>query len=96
MKTARIANDAALRFVSGLNELHEDHFPDGLTETDIDQMLAEVDRDIAEDEHVTHVRITHSFNDLRRARRAQRRSTRTSLRSLPTRLDAGDFGEVAA
>lgn len=96
MEPARITNEAALRFVSGLDELGDDHYPDGLTESDIDQMIAEVDRDIAAEERTTTIRVSRSFTDLRRARRSERRASRTSLRSLPTRIDAGGFGEVAA
>jgi len=47
----------------------------------IDRLIAEVDRELADQE-----RVKHRFTDQRRARRERRRAEGGVLRSLPTRL----------
>lgn len=62
----------------------------------IDRLLAEVDRELADQERTEQVRLKHYFTDQVRARRALRRAERGVLRSLPTRLPAPDECEGEA
>ncbi|WP_410662794.1 hypothetical protein [Amycolatopsis sp. lyj-84] len=64
----------------------EGFYPDGLTESAIDALLEEVDRELAADEHAASAAFLYDFTDQRRAGRARRRAGREALRSLPVRL----------
>lgn len=77
--------------------MERNHYPDGLTESAIDVLLEEVDRELATEERAVTVRVSHDFTDSRRAWRAARRASRTALRSLPVRADVTDLrdGEAA-
>jgi hypothetical protein len=72
------------------------YYPDGLTEVAIDRLLEEVDRELATEQLIATVRLTHDFTDARRAHRAARRAGRTALRSLPVRLDVAELPEEEA
>lgn len=61
-------------------------YPDGLTESAIDALLEEVDRELAADEHAASAAFLYDFTDQRRATRTRRRAGREALRSLPSRL----------
>jgi hypothetical protein len=50
---------------------------------EIDRLIEDVERELAETEHAVLVRLTHDFTDQRRAFRASRRAGRGVLRSLP-------------
>lgn len=54
---------------------------------EIDRLIDEVDRDLAAQERTESVRLTRTFADARRVRRARRRADREVLRALPTHLD---------
>ncbi|RBM22008.1 hypothetical protein DI005_07950 [Prauserella sp. PE36] len=96
MNTARINKRAAQEAIAGPAELGG-YYPDGLTETAIDALIEEVDRELANEQHTVTVRVERSFTDARRARRAERRAGREALRSLPARIEPADLaGEVAA
>ncbi|WP_246076410.1 hypothetical protein [Amycolatopsis cihanbeyliensis] len=71
-------------------------YPDGLTESVIDALLDEVDRELVAGECSATVRVSRDFTDQRRARRAARRAGRVVLRSLPVRLDPAELGWEAA
>lgn len=62
----------------------------------IDRLIAEVDRELANQERAEQVRIKHRFTDQRRARRAHRRAEGGVLRSLPDRLAPPRAGESEA
>jgi hypothetical protein len=68
---------------------------------EIDRLIEDVERELAETEHTVLVRLTHDFTDQRRAFRASRRAGRGVLRSLPqvvpaeALLRAAAGGEVA-
>jgi hypothetical protein len=68
---------------------------------EIDRLIEDVERELAETEHEVLVRLTHDFTDQRRAVRASRRAGRGVLRSLPqvvpaeALLRAAVGGEVA-
>ncbi|MFI9449209.1 hypothetical protein [Amycolatopsis sp. NPDC052450] len=64
----------------------EGFYPDGLTESAIDALLEQVDRELAADEHAASAAFLYDFTDQRRASRTRRRAGREALRSLPTRL----------
>lgn len=96
MGTARITNASARDALeladlrASAREIETDGFmsPDGYTEADVDQMLEEVDRELAAQERAEWVRVSRSFTDQIRAQRAKRRAARVALRALPVRLDA--------
>ncbi|AGM10126.1 hypothetical protein AORI_7544 [Amycolatopsis keratiniphila] len=58
----------------------EGFYPDGLTESAIDALLEEVDRELAADEHAASAAFLYDFTDQRRAARARRRAGRQVLR----------------
>lgn len=62
---------------------------------EIEQILAEVDRELAAEARTEAVRIDRKFADERRARRASRRAERATLRSLPRRLEVSEATDVA-
>lgn len=62
----------------------------------IERLIAEVDRELADQERIEQVRVTHNFTDQRQARRAHRRAESGVLRSLPTRLFASAEHESEA
>jgi hypothetical protein len=68
----------------------------GQEEREIDALLASVDRELAAATAAANVRVTHTFTDARRANRATRRTGRTVLRTLPTRLDTTATAEGEA
>jgi len=63
---------------------------------EVDRLIDEVDRELAVQERTESVRLTRTFADARRSRRARRRAGREALRALPGRLDATAAEEVAA
>lgn len=54
----------------------------------IERLIAEVDRELEEQERTEQVRVTRKFTDVRSARRAHRRAEAGVLRELPVRLPA--------
>lgn len=66
-------------------------------ERGIDALIASVDRELATAMAAATMRVTHTFTDARRANRSHRRTGRTVLRSLPSRLDVtvASEGEAA-
>ncbi|MGY6656466.1 hypothetical protein ACXIZN_30295 [Amycolatopsis sp. TRM77291] len=56
-------------------------------EREVDALIASVDAELAAATAAADVRVTHSFTDVRRATRSERRSGRTVLRALPSLLD---------
>lgn len=63
---------------------------------EIDRLVDEVDRELTQQERIESVRLTRTFADTRRVRRARRRADREALRALPGRLDPSAAEEVAA
>jgi endonuclease/exonuclease/phosphatase family metal-dependent hydrolase len=63
---------------------------------EIDRLIEEVDRELMASQRTATVQLTHVFTDQRRARRGNRRSDRTLLRSLPTRLHVTDAARSEA
>jgi hypothetical protein len=51
-------------------------------EAEIDRLIEDVERELAETEHAVLLRLTHDYDDQRRAFRASRRAGRGVLRSL--------------
>lgn len=82
MNPARITNEAAREFVSELDDEYGLYSPDGLTEAAIDQVIDEVDRELADEQRTAERRAEHSFNDVRRIHRARRRAERERLEAL--------------
>jgi hypothetical protein len=72
------------------------YYPDGRTESSIDALLEDVDRELAADEHVMTTRLRYSLTDARTARRTTRRVSRVALRSLPVQLGTSDLFEGEA
>jgi hypothetical protein len=87
MKSAHITNHvvraAADGFVAG-----QGYCPDGLNESAIDALIAEVDQELAAATTVAQTRTRHTFTDAQHAHRTRRRTDRATLRVLPVRLDA--------
>jgi hypothetical protein len=69
-----------------------DFYPDGLTESAIDALLEDVDRELAADAFAAEAAYRFDFNDQRRVSRAQRRAAREALRVLP---ETWTFDEAA-
>ncbi|WP_328645207.1 hypothetical protein OHS58_34040 [Amycolatopsis sp. NBC_00348] len=67
-------------------------YPDGLTESAIDALLEDVDRELAADAFAAEAAYRFDFNDQRRVNRARRRAAREALRVLP---ETWTFGEAA-
>lgn len=97
MRHARTTNylaKAAIDVAEGASEF----YPDGLSESAIDALIASVDAELAATEEAAAVRVQHSFTDARRAHRARRRVEGTTLRAVPGRFEtaAGQVvGEAA-
>lgn len=107
MKRARIADRAAAELVATLADddvfavQKEEHMAaQAVAEAAlIDRVIDEVDRELAAQDRVEQVRLSRSFTDQVRARRARRRADREVLRAVPVRLDAParrDSGSEAA
>ena len=86
MNSARITNRVARAAADGVSAGHG-YCPDGLDESAIDALLAEVDRELTAASAVAEVRTRHAFTDPQHAHRARRRTDRATLRVLPVRLD---------
>lgn len=86
MNSARITNRVAQTTVDGIPTGHG-YSPDGLDESAIDALLAEVDQELTTATAVSEVRTRHAFTDPQRAHRTRRRTDRAALRVLPVRLD---------
>jgi len=86
MNSARITNRVARAAVDGVSAGHG-YCPDGLDESVIDALLAEVDRELAAASTAAEVRTRHAFTDSQHAHRTRRRVDRATLRVLPVRLD---------
>jgi hypothetical protein len=65
-------------------------------EAEIDRLIEDVERELAETGHAVLVRLTHDFTDQRRAFRASRRAGRGVLRSLPQVVPAEALLRAAA
>jgi hypothetical protein len=63
---------------------------------EIDRLIEDVERELAETEHEVLLRLTHDFRDDRRAFRAARRVARGVLRSLPQVVSAEALVRAAA
>ncbi|WP_410644566.1 hypothetical protein [Amycolatopsis sp. lyj-346] len=81
--TDRVVRTAADGFAAG-----QGYCPDGLDESAIDALIAEVDQDLAAATTVAQTRTRHTFTDAQHAHRTRRRTDRATLRVLPVRLDA--------
>ena len=86
MNSARITNRVARAAVDHVSAGHS-YSPDGLDESAIDALLAEVDQELTAATAVAEVRTRHAFTDAQHAHRARRRTDRAALRVLPARLD---------
>ena len=86
MNSARITNRTARAAVDGVPVGHG-YSPDGLDESAIDALIAEVDQDLTAAAVVAEVRTRHAFTDAQHAHRTRRRTDRAALRVLPVRLD---------
>ncbi|MFE0027087.1 hypothetical protein [Amycolatopsis sp. NPDC059021] len=97
MKSARISRREAGASFEGDGAGEAGFYPDGLTESAVDALIADVDRELTEAGLLASVRVERSFTDPRRAHRSRRRVGRSVLRSLPIRLDvtAAAEGEAA-
>ncbi|MFI5607251.1 hypothetical protein [Amycolatopsis sp. NPDC051903] len=96
MNSARITNRVVRTAVDGV-PAGQGFCPDGLDESAIDALLAEVDQELTAATAVAEVRTRHAFTDAQHAHRTRRRADRATLRVLPTRLDttAPARGEAA-
>jgi hypothetical protein len=96
MNSARITSCTARAAVDGVSAGHG-HSPDGLDETAIDALLAEIDQELTTATTVAEVRTRHAFTDTQHAHRTRRRTNRAALRVLPARLDTttSSRGEAA-
>jgi hypothetical protein len=70
----------------------EAFYPDELTESAIDALLEDVDRELAADAFAAEAAYRFDFNDQRLVSRARRRAAREALRVLP---ETWTFGEAA-
>ncbi|QWF80447.1 hypothetical protein [Amycolatopsis sp. CA-230715] len=86
MKYAQTTSHLAETGVSAGDEA-AGFYPDGLTESAIDALIASVDQELASTDETAAVRVSHTFADARTANRARRRAGRSVLRSVPVRLD---------
>lgn len=87
MKSAHITSRIVQTAVDGVGA-GRGHCPDGLNESAIDALIAEVDQELAAASTVAQTRTRHTFTDAQRAHRTRRRTDRATLRVLPVRLDA--------
>jgi len=100
MKFARITDPLAAEAVAAVSDetvsaVHEEEAM-AAEVAEIDRLIDEVDRELVQQERTESVRLTRTFADARRVRRARRRADRELLRTLPGRLDASAAEEVAA
>ncbi|MGW5744573.1 hypothetical protein [Amycolatopsis sp. NPDC003861] len=86
MNSARITNRVARAAVDGVPAGHG-YSPDGLDESAIEALLAEVEQELTAASAVAEVRTRHAFTDAQHAHRVRRRADRAALRVLPVRLD---------
>lgn len=86
MNSARITNRVIRAAVDGV-PTGQGHSPDGLDESAIDVLLAEVDQELSAATTVAEVRTRHAFTDAQHAHRTRRRTDRAALRVLPAQLD---------
>ncbi|WP_199430841.1 hypothetical protein [Qaidamihabitans albus] len=82
-----LATDPDISAVQREEEMHAER-------AEIDQIIAEVDRELAAEARTEAWRLSREFTDQRRARRASRRAGREVLRALPTRLDVAEAAEL--
>ena len=96
MNSARITNRVIRAAVDGV-PAGQGFYPDGLDESAIDALLAELDQELTAATTVAEVRTRHAFIDAQHAHRTRRRTDRAALRVLPVRLDttAATRGEAA-
>lgn len=102
MRTGRI-NDpqarAALDLATDLDICAAQNEEDRLMERDeIDRLIEEVDRELANEARAVTVRLSRSFTDATRARRAERRAMREQLTAMSAHplLHSGKAGGVGA
>lgn len=86
MNSARITNRVIRAIVDGVST-GQGYSPDGLDESAIDALLAEVDQELTAASAVAEIRTRHAFTDPQHAHRTRRRADRAALRVLPVRLD---------
>ncbi|MGV9361612.1 hypothetical protein [Amycolatopsis sp. NPDC003731] len=97
MKSANITNRVARAAADSVSAV-QGHCPDGLDESAIDSLIAEVDQELTAATAVAETRTRHAFTDPQHAHRTRRRVSRAALRVLPLRLDsagAAESGEAA-
>lgn len=97
MKSAHITNRVVRIAADGL-AAGEGYCPDGLDETAIDALIADVDQELSAATAVAETRTRYAFIDPQRAHRTRRRTDRATLRVLPVRLDTAALapeGEAA-
>lgn len=96
MNSARITNRVVQAAVDSVSA-GQNYCPDGLDESAIDALLAEVDQGLTAATAVAEIRTRHAFTDAQHAHRTRRRTDRAALRVLPVRLDtaASTRGEAA-
>ncbi|WP_328613003.1 hypothetical protein OHS18_28560 [Amycolatopsis sp. NBC_00355] len=92
MKSAHIINRVVHFAADGVSAAHG-HCPDGLDESAIDALIAEVDQELTAATAVAETRIRHTFTDSQHANRTRRRTSRAALRVLPVRLDMAETAE---
>lgn len=94
MKSAHITSRVVRSAADGVSAAHN-HFPDGLDESAVDALIAEVDQELTAATAVAETRTRHAFTDPQHAHRTRRRTSRAALRVLPIRLDTAESGEAA-
>jgi hypothetical protein len=92
MKSAHITNRVVRVAADGVSAAHG-HCPDGLDESAIDALIAEVDQELTAATTVAEARTRHTFTDSQHAHRTRRRTSRAALRVLPFRLDTAETAE---
>ncbi|WP_028663135.1 hypothetical protein [Saccharomonospora halophila] len=100
MRTTRIASHQAREVVAVATDadIREAQWEEDahVEREEIERLLDEVDRELAEEEQLAAMRLDRSFTDARLAWRAARRGERAVLRALPSRWDVVELGEEAA
>ncbi|MGK3203215.1 hypothetical protein [Amycolatopsis sp. MEPSY49] len=97
MKFANITNHVIRAAADSVSAV-QGYCPDGLDESVIDALIAEVDQELTGATAVAETRTRHAFTDSQHAHRTRRRVSRAALRVLPFRLDtaaSAESGEAA-
>ncbi|MEV7093723.1 hypothetical protein AB0M80_12895 [Amycolatopsis sp. NPDC051045] len=92
MRSAHITN-RVLSAAADKVSADQGYCPDGLDESAIDALIAEVDRELTAATAVAEIRTRHAFTDPQHAHRTRRRVSRAALRVLPIRLDTAETAQ---